>query len=97
MKSKLYIPKTLNVGYQEREDTYTGKLAYVVYTDNKGVVRKETSWKNWCRKFIGEVENTPTSGFVLNKGVGGARHSYGWNPCFRYVNRYFKCLLLYLA
>lgn len=41
---KLYIPKKLNVGYNERQETYTGKLAYVIYWDDKGVLRKETSW-----------------------------------------------------
>ena len=88
MNSKLYVPKKLNVGYQERSDTYTGKLAYVVYTDDKGVLRKENSWKNWCNKFIGEIENKPTSGFVLNKGVGGARYSYGWNARNEYIRIY---------
>jgi len=35
------------VGYQEREDTYTKKLAYIIYYDNKGVLRKEKSWRGW--------------------------------------------------
>lgn len=85
---KLFIPKVINVGYQEREGTYIGKLAYVVYTDEKGVLRKGTSWKNWCKKFIGEVENVPTEGFVLNKGVGGARYSWGWNARNEYIRVY---------
>lgn len=88
MKSKLYIPDKLNVGYQERENTYTGKLAYVIYYDQKGVLRKEGSWKSWCKHFIGEVDNTPTSGFVLNKGVGGQRESYGWNARNEYIRVY---------
>lgn len=82
--TRMFIPKIINVGYQEREDTYTGKLAYVVYTDEKGVIRKETSWNNWCHSSLGKdiFDNTPTSGFVLNKHVGGYksdwnfRHSY---------------------
>lgn len=86
--TKLYIPKTLNVGYQERSGTYTGKLAYVVYTDDKGVVRKETSWRGWCKHLIGEVDNTPTEGFVLNKGVGGQRESWGWNARNEYIRVY---------
>lgn len=36
MKSAIYIPKKINVGYRERQDTYTGKLAYVIYWDEKG-------------------------------------------------------------
>lgn len=84
-KDTLYIPKVLDVGYQERDDTSTGKLAYVVYYDDKGKRRKEKSWKGWCREFIGEVPNTPTEGFVLNRGVGGARYSWGWNARNEYI------------
>jgi hypothetical protein len=32
-----------------------------------------------------EFENIPTDGFVLNKGVGGQRHSYGWNARNEYI------------
>ena len=32
---KLNIPKTIKVGYQERGNTYTGKLAYIIYIDDK--------------------------------------------------------------
>ena len=38
MKSNIFIPKKINVGYQNRSDTYTGKLAYVIYYDEKGSV-----------------------------------------------------------
>ncbi|NJO64998.1 MAG: hypothetical protein HC836_44870 [Richelia sp. RM2_1_2] len=41
MKSKLIIPNEIVVGYQKRTDTYSGKLAYVVYKDDKGILRKE--------------------------------------------------------
>ena len=41
--TKMNIPDIINVGYQERNGTYTGKLAYVVYTDSKGKLRKENS------------------------------------------------------
>lgn len=50
MDSLLYIPKKLKVGYQERKDTYTQKLAYVIYYDHTGKLRKETSWKSWIDK-----------------------------------------------
>ena len=43
----LNIPEKIKVGYQERTGTYTGKLAYVIYYDEKGKLRKETSWQNW--------------------------------------------------
>lgn len=86
--SKLNVPKKINVGFQNRQDTYTGKLAFVVYTDEKGVLRKEKSWNGWRDKKIEpqEFDNVPTSGFVLNKKVGETR--YGWNPRMAWVRCY---------
>lgn len=80
MLTQLTIPKKINVGFQDRQGTYTGKLAYVIYTDAKGVLRKQKSWDGWRDKKIDpqEFENKPTSGFVLNKKVGETR--WGWNP-----------------
>lgn len=88
--NKMMIPKTITVGYQKRGDTYTGKLAYVIYTDDKGKLRKEKSWESWRQKNIkrDDFDNTPTSGFVLNKGVGGTRESYGWNARNEYIRVY---------
>lgn len=78
MGNQIYIPKKLKVGYQKRMDTYSKKLAYVVYYDEKGKLRKETSWKGWIDKKQGidEFENVPTEGFVLNRNVGGVKNSY---------------------
>ena len=69
MKTNIFIPSKINVGFQNRKDTYTGKLAYVIYFDEKGKLRKETSWQNWRDKNIpNEIfENEPIEGFVLNK------------------------------
>jgi hypothetical protein len=77
--NQLYIPDKLRIGYQERSDTYTKKLAYVIYYDDKGLLRKERSWETWRDKKIApvEVENIPTEGFVLNKKVGGYKSH--WN------------------
>lgn len=88
MQNNIFIPEKINVGFQERKDTYTGKLAYVVYFDNKGVLRKEKSWESWRDKKIpNEIyENKPTEGFVLNKKVGGTK--YHWNPRQTYVRVY---------
>lgn len=90
MKNKMFIPKTIHVGYNNRNDTYTGKLAYVIYTDTKGVKRKETSWESWRSKDITPDDHTnePMSGFVLNKGVGGGKQSYGWNARNEYIRVY---------
>jgi hypothetical protein len=81
MNDRLTVPGKIKVGFQNRSDTYTGKLAYVIYYDNKGKLRKETSWEGWRDKKIDPIEydNEPTSGFVLNKDVGGSHRSYDWN------------------
>jgi len=88
MESKMNIPKTLRVGYQKREDTYTKKLAYVIYIDEKGVVRKENSWNSWRDKKMGsdDFENVPTSGFVMNKKVGDYKSD--WNHRMAHIRIY---------
>lgn len=88
--TQLYIPDRINVGFQKRDDTYTKMLGYVIYFDKKGVLRKETSWQNWRDKKIAnkEFNNEPTEGFVLNRDVGGARRSYGWDTRIEKVRVY---------
>ncbi len=88
ISSKMNIPKNINVGFQKREDTYTKMLAYVIYTDEKGVLRKENSWNSWRDKKIKaeEFKNEPTSGFVLNKKVGGYKSD--WNMRSAYIRIY---------
>lgn len=77
--TKLNIPGKIHVGCVKRGDTYTGKLAYVIYTDEKGKVRKEKSWNGWRDKKIPvqNLDNEPTEGFVLNKKIGG--QNWGWH------------------
>lgn len=88
MNSTIFLPNKINVGFQKRSGTYTGKLAYVVYYDQKGVLRKEASWNSWRDKSIPneEYENNPTEGFVLNKKVGG--YDTGWNHRQTYTRVY---------
>lgn len=84
----IFMPKTITAGFQNRDETYTGQLAYIIYTDEKGVLRKKTSWESWRDKKIEPLifENVPTSGFVLNKKAGG--YSAGWNHRETYVRVY---------
>ena len=79
ISTTIYVPKKIKVGFNERDDTYTGKLAYVIYYDEKGKLRKETSWDSWRDKSIDpeEYDNEPTSGFVLNKKVGDYAGDWG--------------------
>jgi hypothetical protein len=76
--SNLFIPSKIKVGFEKRDDTFTGKLAYVIYFDEKGKLRKETSWENWRDKKIEpiEFENKPNAGYLFNKGV--QRGGYHW-------------------
>lgn len=71
MNNQLFIANKIKVGFQNRSDTYTNKLAYVIYFDAKGKLRKEKSWEGWRDKKIDpqEFENTPQTGFTFNKGV----------------------------
>lgn len=46
---KLIIPDRCKAGFNMRSDTYSGKLAYVIYQDAKKVWRKETSWNSWSQ------------------------------------------------
>lgn len=71
MQTNLFIPSKIKIGFQKRSDTFTGKLAYIIYFDEKGNLRKEGSWKSWCDPKIEslELENTPRNGYIFNKGV----------------------------
>ena len=74
----LFIPSRIRVGYQERKDTVTGRLAYVIYYDATGKIRKEVSWDGWRREKLkqgqepipaDELDNVPFDGVVINKDV----------------------------
>lgn len=52
MNSQLFIPTKIKVGYQERDDTYSDLLGYVIYYDEKGKLRKEQSWRGWIDQGI---------------------------------------------
>ena len=83
-----FIPQKLNVGFCNREDTFTGKLAFITYFDEKGKMRKQTSFDNWRDWDIPTeiYDNTPMEGFVINKTVGGHK-SYWW---YGFRKSYFR-------
>lgn len=76
--SNIFVAPKIKVGFQNRQGTYTGKLAYVIYYDEKGKLRKEKSWEGWRDKDIPaeEFENVPTEGFTINKDI--KRYSGEW-------------------
>jgi len=80
MSNTMFIPKEIIAGFNSRTDTYTGKLAYVIYVDEKGVKRKEHSWNGWKDDKIPAVteQNEAVDGFVINKQAGGGGYS-SWN------------------
>jgi len=88
LNTTIFIPKTIKVGYQNRNDTYTKKLAYIIYYDQKNVLRKQKSWEGWRDKNIEPQEfvNEPTSGFVLNKKVGDYKSD--WHHRKAYIRVY---------
>ena len=79
MQSKLFIPKKIKVGFQGRSGTFTGKLAYIIYIDEKGVLRKEGSWNSWRNEKLGDIEldNVPQNGYMFNKGIQRDSYHFG--------------------
>ena len=73
----LTIPDKIIVGYNKREDTFSGRLAFVTYM-NGNKISKEASWTRWRDKSIpsDEFANVPSTGFVINKSVGGYNYGY---------------------
>lgn len=68
MKDKLFIPKKCKVGFNLRDDTYTGKLGYIIYHDGK-VWRKEGSWESWREKYIDSEEFAKRKKVAFDKAV----------------------------
>ena len=83
-KDRFFIPNKIKVGYQERSDTFTGKLSYIIYYDERGKLRKEKSWNSWRDTSIpdNEFDNTPIEGFYLNKAVGGTKYSWDYRRSY---------------
>jgi hypothetical protein len=71
MQTQLFIPSRIKVGFQVRSECFTGQLAYIIYYDATGKLRKEKSFNGWIDDTIPtlELDNVPRSGFILNKDV----------------------------
>ena len=70
MKSNIFIPTKCKVGFNIREDTYTGKLGYVIAWSGKEW-RKEKSWESWRHK----------EGQKYSKRTGEPGN-YKWEECY---------------
>lgn len=88
MSKNLFIPQRIKIGFNNRTDTFTGKLGYVIYYDEKNVLRKEKSWNSWRNDKIEPIEfdNKPQAGFLFNKGVN--RH-HDWYSSGRSMIRVY--------
>lgn len=86
-KNFLFIPKKLRVGFQYRtfgqnnwsvnkeKATEQTKLGYIIYWDESGKLRKETSWNDWRDKELGDevLDNDPIHGFSIHLVRNGYR------------------------
>ncbi len=61
------VPAVVLAGFQLRNDTFSGKLAYLVCRDDHMHLCTSVSWKHWCDPSLSceEFKNLPTSGFAL--------------------------------
>lgn len=55
MKSTIKIPKLCKVGFNERKDTYTGRLGFIINHDGKKWC-SEKSWNNWIETYQTDEE-----------------------------------------
>ena len=74
---KIFIPTKCKVGFQERLDTYTKKLGYVIYHDSK-VWRKEKSWLGWCTSVLDSNEWERRKQNSYDNSIKQAKTNYGY-------------------
>lgn len=62
--------KSLKVGFQNRKDTFTGKLGFIISDDENKPI-DTTAFKRWCDANLGfmNIENKYETGFLINKNI----------------------------
>ena len=65
------VPPKISIGFQKRNDTYTGKLGFVVRTSKTGKISSEKSWNGWRDNKITPLvlDNEPTEGLIKTKTI----------------------------
>lgn len=98
MDEKIFIPTKCKVGFQNREDTYTKKLGYVIYNDGK-VWRKEKSWESWRFRFKDPIEYEKLRKQHYDNSVKAQRQhyqsiiaDYKLRPTVYNTSYYLKCV-----
>lgn len=77
------LPNKLIVGIVDRDDTYTGKLGFISYpkSTKEPNTPHHSGVLGWLKRNKSQhplmlLDNEPTSGFVINKKVGGKKPYY---------------------
>lgn len=82
---KLVIPNEIRYGLQNRSDTFTGKLGFMIYANKpNGTYGQQVSFDGWRDQKIApkDIPNNYQTGFVLNKGHLNKYH-FGASVKFR--------------
>ncbi len=82
---KLVVPNEIRYGLQERHDTFTKKLGFMIYANkSNGTYGQQVSFDGWRDKKITpqDIGNEYQLGFVLNKGHLNKYH-FGASAKFR--------------
>lgn len=82
---KLIVPNEIRYGIQERYDTYSKKLGYMIYANkSNGTYGQQLSFEGWRDKRFEpkDISNDYQLGFVLNKGHLN-KYYYGASAKFR--------------
>lgn len=74
----ILIPEQITAGFKEQDANK--KLAFLVYTNEKKELSQPKAWEKWRDKKIEPLNfnNEPTSGFVIDKTVGGYRTRFAY-------------------